>query len=67
MPDFDNKKRRAWMQGGLGTSTTFHARHLLGRWGPLAVESAGHAARATCFLAFLRAFVLASKNGARQP
>jgi len=66
MPDFDNKKRRAWVQGGLGTSTTIHARRLLGTL-ETSSRSAGHAARAACFLAFFRAFVLGSKNGARQP
>ncbi len=51
------------MQGGLGTSTTLHARHLLGSRDSSS-RSAGHAARAACFvvldfmsaLAFRRAF-----------
>lgn len=41
------KKRRAWLRGGLGTSTTQHARHLLGL--QFLVHSADHAARAACF------------------
>jgi hypothetical protein len=60
------KKRRAWEQGGLGTSATLHARHLaMGTWVLACYASAGPihgqaAVRATCFftpaLAFFRAF-----------
>ena len=54
------KKRRAWVQRGLGTSATVHARHLMGSL-ESSSRSAGHAARAACFfvpvavLAFFRA------------
>jgi hypothetical protein len=44
------KKRRAWVQGGLGTSTTLHARHLWGRASRQVRSAAGYAARATCFV-----------------
>ena len=55
------EKRRAWVQGGLGTSATRHARRLMGSRSS-SRSAAGHAARATCFfeldLAFRRrAFV----------
>ena len=51
------KKRRAWVQGGLGTSTTLHARHLWGRGFRQVRSAADHAARATCFLlGFMLAF-----------
>jgi len=55
------------VQGGLGTSTTLHARHLLGSQG-IVWASAGHAARAACFLAFfIRLLGVLVKNGSRHP
>jgi hypothetical protein len=55
------EKRRAWVQGGLGTSATLHARHLLGsrETGRL---SAGHAARAACFGVLASASALAFRR-----
>ena len=52
------KKRRAWVQRGLGTSTTLHARHLLGSR-ETGRSAAGHAARAACFFTLAAAFSLA--------
>jgi hypothetical protein len=52
------EKRRAWVQGGLGTSATRHARRLLGSRETDRL-SVGHAARAACFFTLVVARVLA--------
>jgi mRNA interferase HigB len=49
------EKRRAWVQGGLGTSATRHARRLMGSRSS-SRSAAGHAARATCFFELDLAF-----------
>jgi hypothetical protein len=51
------EKRRAWVQGGLGTSTTLHARHLKAsrESSSRSEPAAGHAARATCFFTLVLA------------
>ena len=55
----------------MGTSTTRHARHLLGSLESSSRSAAGHAALAACFftllLAFFRAFSVLGKNGSRHP
>ena len=52
------KKRRAWVQEGLGTSTTPHARRFMGTRESSSRSAAGHAARADCFLGLAFTLVL---------
>jgi hypothetical protein len=65
---FHNKKRRAWVQGGLGTSATLHARHLaMGTRVLACYASAGPihcqaAARAACFGVLASASALAFRR-----